>query len=175
MGQKLDGIIGKEFGRLLSIYETKPHVLPCGKKPRRFLCLCNCGEYTEVALDNLRHGRVKSCGCLQREKASRSQYKHGHTGNDKPTPTYMSWYNMKQRCHNPNNDVYKYYGGRGITVCDGWLDSFENFLEDMGERPEGTSIDRINNDGNYDPSNCRWTTKKEQARNRRKRVNQKLT
>ena len=93
--------------------------------------------------------------------------KHGHSfRNGKPSPTYNSWHKMKQRCLNPNCLEYKNYGGRDIKVCERWMD-FENFLEDMGERPEGLTLDRINNDGDYEPGNCRWATWKEQNQNRR--------
>jgi len=83
-------------------------------------------------------------------------------------PLYKTWCNMKQRCNNPNQPKYKNWGGRGIKVCDRWLNSFENFIQDMGERPQGTSIDRINVNGNYEPNNCRWATIKEQNNNKRK-------
>ena len=89
--------------------------------------------------------------------------KHGQTGSN----TYLSWRAMKKRCGNQNNPSYKYYGGRGIKVCDRWLNSFKNFYEDMGKKPSGKSLDRINNDGNYEPRNCRWATYKEQGRNRK--------
>jgi hypothetical protein len=93
---------------------------------------------------------------------------HGHARKGKQTGTYLSWKEMKKRCANPNQKYWKNYGGRGIRVCDRWLNSFENFLADMGERPEGTSIDRYpNNDGNYEPGNCRWATRKQQRANRR--------
>lgn len=94
---------------------------------------------------------------------------HGHARVDKNTPTYRSWINMKNRCCCPNSTNYRHYGGRGISVCDRWRDSYENFLADMGERPEGKSIDRIDVAGNYEPSNCRWATQSEQLRNRRPR------
>lgn len=90
--------------------------------------------------------------------------KHGHRGNPIPSPTYKSWNSMKQRCLNPKDQAYEKYGGRGIQVCERWME-FENFLADMGVRPEGTSIDRIDNDGNYEPSNCKWSTRQQQNRN----------
>ena len=97
---------------------------------------------------------------------------HGHCGavygKTKHSPTYNTWHGMKNRCDNPRQQAYKYYGGRGIKVCDRWFLSFENFLEDMGERPKGTTLDRIDNDENYEPGNCRWITQKEQLKNRRK-------
>ena len=102
------------------------------------------------------------------EKKVHGNIKHGHSlKNGKPTPTYYSWRCMKERCGNPNNKYYSYYGGRGIRVCDRWMD-FANFLADLGERPEGLTLDRINSDGNYEPGNCRWVTMKEQAQNRRR-------
>jgi hypothetical protein len=90
--------------------------------------------------------------------------KHGQSAGPKETPTYTTWVRMRRRCNNPNHSTYQYYGGRGIKVCERW-DSFDSFLKDMGEKPEGMTLDRINNDGNYEPGNCRWSTHKEQVRN----------
>ena len=105
---------------------------------------------------------------------SNPSYRHGHKPkNGKPSPTYVSWRDMKARCQNSNHKYYSYYGGRGIKVCERWQD-FTNFLADMGEKPEGLTLDRVNNDGNYEPGNCRWTTRKQQTHNRRDLKTQKL-
>jgi len=105
---------------------------------------------------------------------SNPNYRHGHKSkNGRASPTYNSWRMMKTRCQNSNFPYYKDYGGRGIKVCERWM-NFENFLTDMGERPENTTLDRINNDGNYEPGNCRWATRKEQRRNQRDRKDQCL-
>ncbi len=126
----------------------------------KWLAKCTCGKEKEVWISHLTLGRSISCSCEGKST-------HKMTG----SPEYRSWSSAKKRCTNPNDDRYAKYGGRGICMCDRWLNSFEAFYEDMGPRPEGTSIDRIDNDGHYEPGNCRWATDKEQASNT---VNQKF-
>ncbi len=120
----------------------------------------------------LRSGKTKSCGCYARDKASewgKKATRHGHAGK-RPSRTYQSWIAMRNRCYREKDVHYASYGGRGITVCGSWRASFEVFLADMGERPEGKTLDRIDPDGNYEPGNCRWATPVEQRANWRKPV-----
>jgi hypothetical protein len=146
----------------------------------RWLCRCECGNETVVAGGSLRGGKSRSCGCLRRETTSRTgklvstgrttpTYRtHGQAPVGKSTPTYRTWAAMIQRCTNPNRSNWKYYGGRGVTVCERWLNSFESFLADMGPRPDGEniSIGRFGDVGNYEPGNVKWMTPKEQYDNR---------
>lgn len=159
---------GATFGRLTVIDSTN---VPGSDGRAAVLCRCECGVERLISKGHLAAGRIKSCGCLRAEMLAsglNSDEKHGHT-TGKRSPTYYSWHKMKQRCYNPKQVGYKNYGGRGIVVCDRWRDSFSAFLEDMGERPKGKTLDRIDPDGNYEPSNCRWASYSEQTQNRRKR------
>lgn len=134
----------------------------------QWLCLCDCGKEKIILGSNLKSGDIQSCGCLRREKTTQRFTRHKHSQLGKISKTYKSWACMIQRCTNPNNHAYSDYGGRGIKVCQRWL-KFENFLEDIGELPTNKhSIDRINNNGNYCKSNCRWVTQKQQTRNTRR-------
>lgn len=133
------------------------------------VCKCACGKDKITLLAHVKSGAVKSCGCLKREvsaKTGKLNEKHGHSSPATRSPTYRSWETMKSRCLNPNDRSYKDYGGRGIAVCSEW-ENFNGFLNDMGERPRGTTLDRINVNSNYCKENCRWATTKKQQRNKR--------
>ncbi len=121
-------------------------------------CVCDCGNSGKVRSGNLTRNTSKSCGCGQ----------HEHTHNMTGTKTFKSWESMKQRCLNEHAPDYHMYGGRGIKVCDRWINSFDNFLADMGDRPMDKSLDRIEVNGDYSPDNCRWATREEQEQNKRK-------
>lgn len=149
--------IGDKFGRLT--------VISAGilrGRNRYWFCLCECGKEKAICYSSLASGKSKSCGCLSASMASHRNTKHGKS----KSPIYDVWINMKARCLNKKNTSYKDYGGRGIKICERWL-NFENFFSDMGDLSETMQIDRKNNDGNYEPSNCQWVTRKQQSLNRR--------
>lgn len=161
-------IAGQRFGRLLVIERAGKTTF--GEATWR--CVCDCGQERVVPGGDLRRGKRQSCGCQRIERGVAANLKHGHAARAargrRPTPEYQAWQSMRSRCHNPKDPGYPRYGGRGIAVCDLWRDSFEAFLADMGLRPSPDhSIDRIDNDRGYEPTNCRWTTADVQAKNRR--------
>lgn len=172
MSRFLD-LTGQQFERLTVVSQA-------GRNKHNqvvWLCRCDCGNTTKVRTGELRSSHSQSCGCLGRERAAlatsernRRNIKHGHSRAGRETRTHCTWRSMLTRCTNSNHEDFHLYGGRGILVCDRWRGEhgFENFLADMGERPLGTSLDRIDTNGNYEPGNCRWATPAVQTRNQAK-------
>ena len=158
--------IGTRFKKLVVLELLSP--LP-GKKQFRAKVRCDCGKEVVVQKGNLQQGITRSCGCLRVSASREANTKHGHNspGSKGISPEYYTWCSMIARCYNKRHNAFKNYGGRGITICSRWRKSFINFLEDMGNRPEKYSIDRINNNGNYTPTNCQWATAKQQRANTR--------
>ena len=151
-------LIGQKVGKLTVIGRASKN---------KFLCECECGNKTEVFGSNLNRRHTVSCGCYQKEIRGLSSVTHGMTKTDE----FNIWQSMKQRCYDKNCKAFAHYGGRGIRICNRWIESFENFILDIGKRPSKQhSIERVNNDGDYELSNCKWATKREQAQNRRYNV-----
>ena len=154
---------GQRFGNLIILCQNSKIVA----NRKRWSCRCDCGDIKIVDQNNLVTGHTKSCGCLKIKVCKERVITH----NDSNSKEYRAWQNLKNRCSNSNCSQYKNYGGRGIKVCVRWEKSYENFLKDIGRAPSRIhSIDRVNNNGNYSPKNCKWSTHKEQAHNQRKTV-----
>lgn len=154
MKPKIKNLSGRKFGKLTAIEFAY-------KDERGYIywkCLCDCGNEIYVTRGHLCSGTTKSCGCLF--------VKHGHTSNYERSPEYRAWLSIKARCENPKQESYSNYGAKGITICERWQ-VFENFLKDMGPKPPGYEIDRIDVNGNYEPSNCRWVTHQQNGCNKR--------
>lgn len=164
--RKYINIVGEKFTRLLVLDKAENYVSPSGSVKTMFLCLCDCGNKVTVQKYKLTSGHSRSCGCLLKD----INKSHGHGMSD--TGAYKSWMSMRRRCLNPKREDYALYGKRNISICKRW-DDFTLFYKDMGDRPNGASLDRINNDGDYCPENCRWATNKEQALNKRTTLKRK--
>lgn len=159
---------GRQFGQLTVLSgATTNH-----EGRAMWLCLCTCGVRKNITGKNLRSGRTKSCGCLVSTRIIKTNTKHGHAKRHKRSPEYHVWYSMWARCTNSKNKDYKHYGGRGIQVCEEWM-QFEQFLAEMGPRPEAMTLDRIDFNGNYEKDNCRWVVWSVQAKNKRKSQSRK--
>lgn len=169
---RIDDIINQQFGELTVLYRDESNTT-------KFVCACSCGKTTSTTKQRLKNGRTKSCGCMKSAYLADAARKHGGYKDGKNSPEYQSYIAMIHRCYDPKRKGWEYYGGKGILVEDRWREpspqGFLNFLQDMGERPEGTSLDRIDGNKNYSKENCRWASARVQAHNTNKAKNQNST
>lgn len=163
--------IGNKY-YMLTVISEEPQTRTSGGHSKRMIkCICDCGTVKVIRFEELRSGITKSCGCYSRNEASKRAKERNTKHGMYNTPEYNTWVSMKKRCLNKTHKSYKNYGGRGISICSEWIDSFDNFIKDMGFRPSlKHSLDRIDNNSNYNILNCRWATKTEQCRNRRSNI-----
>lgn len=164
---RANDLTGKRFGRLFVLKRTENRRTAGGRSQIQYQCKCDCGNVIIVIGEALRSGNTKSCGCYEHDVHINMSTTHGKTG----IRLYRIWQGMKQRCYYPQNTHYKHYGGRGIIICDEWKNDFQAFYDWAMSHgySDSLTIDRINNDGNYEPSNCRWATNSEQQLNKRRK------
>lgn len=169
MSKRLN-LIGQRFNRLLVTGDAEMDI----RHQSRFVCICDCGKEHVAGGQELKRNKVQSCGCLRVEEGSRAgllSRVHGH--GETPTPTYSTWRHMKSRCTNPDDESYRWYGLKGVSVCERWL-NFPDFLKDMGTRPKDMTLDRINPFGNYELANCRWADAETQSQNKRRNFKEEV-